>query len=111
MNTNEKILPLRRHSDRDDIPKGSFGNEILLNEKGKQNAQRFVQSLAEMNLKIKVLNEINQKGYCVLKNWEDEEIIQILLNSVIRSNGELTTEVFEYWTEGKLPSLLLQIYL
>jgi hypothetical protein len=41
MNENEKISLLLRHADRDDIPQGSFGNEILLNEKGKQNAQSF----------------------------------------------------------------------
>lgn len=33
MKTDEKISLLLRHSDREDIPKGSFGNEILLNEK------------------------------------------------------------------------------
>lgn len=45
MKENEKISLLLRHADRDDIPQGSFGNEILLNEKGKQNAQRFGESL------------------------------------------------------------------
>ncbi len=43
----ENISLLLRHADRDDIPKGSFGNEILLNEKGKQNAQNFGEKLAE----------------------------------------------------------------
>jgi hypothetical protein len=38
MNVNEKISLLLRHADRDDIPKGSFGNEILLNKKGNQNS-------------------------------------------------------------------------
>lgn len=46
MDTNEKISLLLRHSDRDDIPQGSFGNEVLLNEKGKQNAQNFGESLS-----------------------------------------------------------------
>ena len=41
MNVNEKISLLLRHADRDDIPQGSFGNEVLLNEKGKQNARSF----------------------------------------------------------------------
>lgn len=46
MNVNENISLLLRHADRDDIPQGSFGNEILLNEKGKQNAQSFGEKLA-----------------------------------------------------------------
>ena len=50
MNVNEKISLLLRHADRDDIPKGSFGNEILLNEKGKQNAQSFGVKLAERKI-------------------------------------------------------------
>lgn len=50
MNTTEKISLLLRHSDRDDIPKGSFGNEILLNEKGKQNALFYGESLAESKI-------------------------------------------------------------
>jgi len=47
MKKNEKISLLLRHADRDDIPQGSFGNEFLLNEKGKQNARNFGEKLAE----------------------------------------------------------------
>lgn len=50
MKENEKISLLLRHADRDDIPQGSFGNEILLNEKGKQNAQRFGEKLSERRI-------------------------------------------------------------
>jgi broad specificity phosphatase PhoE len=50
MNVNEKISLLLRHADRDDIPQGSFGNEILLNEKGKQNAQSFGEKLTERKI-------------------------------------------------------------
>jgi len=50
MNVNEKISLLLRHADRDDIPQGSFGNEILLNEKGKQNAQRFGESISDKKI-------------------------------------------------------------
>lgn len=46
MNLNDKISLLLRHADRDDIPPGTFGNEILLNQKGKLNAQRFGESLS-----------------------------------------------------------------
>jgi broad specificity phosphatase PhoE len=50
MNVNEKISLLLRHADRDDIPQGSFGNEILLNEKGKQNAQSLGKNLSESKI-------------------------------------------------------------
>jgi len=46
----DKISLLLRHADRDDIPQGSFGNEILLNEKGKQNAQSFGKKFAERKI-------------------------------------------------------------
>jgi broad specificity phosphatase PhoE len=45
-----KISLLFRHADRDDIPQGSFGNEVLLNEKGKQNAISFGESLSKRKL-------------------------------------------------------------
>ncbi len=50
MKGNEKISLLLRHADRDDIPQGSFGNEVLLNEKGKLNAQRFGEQLIERKI-------------------------------------------------------------
>lgn len=50
MNASDKISLLVRHADRDDIPQGSFGNEILLNEKGKENAQRFGESLFDRKI-------------------------------------------------------------
>ena len=50
MNVDEKFSILLRHADRDAIPEGSFGNEVLLNEKGKLNALRFGESLAEFKL-------------------------------------------------------------
>ncbi len=50
MKENEKISFLLRHADRDDIPQGSFGNEVLLNEKGKQNARSFGEKLAESKI-------------------------------------------------------------
>ena len=45
MNAIENISLLLRHADRDEIPQGSFGNEVLLNEKGKQNALGFGEKL------------------------------------------------------------------
>lgn len=46
----DKVSLLIRHSDRDSIPQGSFGNEVLLNEKGKRNAIIFGESLAQFKL-------------------------------------------------------------
>lgn len=50
MNENDKISLLIRHADRDEIPQGSFGNEVLLNEKGKQNAYSFGEKLIEKKI-------------------------------------------------------------
>lgn len=50
MKTNDKIALLLRHADRDDIPEGSFGNEIVLNDKGKRRAELFGESFAEMKI-------------------------------------------------------------
>lgn len=45
-----QISLLIRHGDRDKIPQGSFGNEILLNEKGKQNSLKFGENIAGMRI-------------------------------------------------------------
>jgi broad specificity phosphatase PhoE len=50
MKENEKVSLLLRHADRDDIPQGSFGNEVLLNEKGKHNARSFGEKFAERKI-------------------------------------------------------------
>lgn len=47
---NSKISLLIRHGDRDKIPKGSFGNEVLLNEKGIHNSLKFGESIAGMRV-------------------------------------------------------------
>lgn len=51
MNTKNKKALLIRHADRDAIPEGSFGNEVLLNETGKQNAQSFGEKLKESKIR------------------------------------------------------------
>lgn len=43
--TNSKLAMLIRHADREKIPHGEFGNEIPINEKGKQNATEFGKQL------------------------------------------------------------------
>jgi len=45
-----QISLLIRHGDRDKIPHGSFGNEILLNKKGKQNSLEFGERIAGMKV-------------------------------------------------------------
>jgi broad specificity phosphatase PhoE len=57
-----KLSLLIRHGDRDKIPSGSFGNEILLNEKGIQNSLKFGESLASMKIN-KILT--SPVGRCV----------------------------------------------
>lgn len=46
-----KLALLIRHGDREQIPQGEFGNEILLNEKGKINSIAFGKSLREFPVK------------------------------------------------------------
>lgn len=45
--SDSKLALLIRHGDREQIPNGEFGNEILLNEKGKQNSIALGKSLRE----------------------------------------------------------------
>ena len=45
-----KLALLIRHADREAIPAGEFGNEILINEKGKQNAFEFGRKLKEFQV-------------------------------------------------------------
>src|SRR5574337_1233787 len=45
--TDSKLALLLRHGDREQIPKGEFGNEILLNEKGKQRSLAFGEALKD----------------------------------------------------------------
>lgn len=41
----DKLSLLIRHADRDKIPTGSFGNEVMLNETGKANALKSALSV------------------------------------------------------------------
>jgi len=49
-NEANKLSLLIRHGDRDSIPNGSFGNEVLLNEKGKQNSIEFGKGLIDLKV-------------------------------------------------------------
>lgn len=57
-----KLSLLIRHGDRDKIPHGSFGNEVLLNKKGKQNALKFGENITELKVN-KILT--SPVGRCV----------------------------------------------
>jgi hypothetical protein len=48
---NDKISLLIRHADRDKIPTGEFGNDVLLNEKGKERALNFGKSFVRIENK------------------------------------------------------------
>jgi hypothetical protein len=43
-----KFSLLIRHADRDKIPVGKFGNDVLLNEKGKERALNFGKGLSNL---------------------------------------------------------------
>jgi hypothetical protein len=45
-----KLALLIRHGDREQIPNGEFGNEVMLNEKGKQNSFAFGETLKEFSI-------------------------------------------------------------
>lgn len=47
---NSKISLLIRHGDRNKIPQGSFGNEILLNEIGKLNSYKFGERISKLKV-------------------------------------------------------------
>jgi broad specificity phosphatase PhoE len=50
MNSNNTMALLIRHADRDDIPEGSFGNEVLLNQIGKINAFNYGEKLQKQQI-------------------------------------------------------------
>ncbi len=59
---------------------------------------------------MKNLKEIISKnGFVVINNWESKAVINQMLGSVLKSNGELTPLVFNYWTNGKLTDLIYKI--
>ena len=49
-NENAKIALIIRHADRELIPKGEIGNEILINEKGVKNSMEFGKLLKQYNV-------------------------------------------------------------
>jgi broad specificity phosphatase PhoE len=67
-----KLAVLIRHADRDKIPVGEFGNEVLLNEKGKERALDFGENLS--NLKINKIfaspvGRCVQTAECIAKGY------------------------------------------
>ncbi|KAA6339074.1 hypothetical protein EZS27_012968 [termite gut metagenome] len=58
----DRLSLLIRHADRDKIPVGSFGNEIMLNEVGKVNALKFGEALSDLKINKIMTSPI---GRCV----------------------------------------------
>lgn len=77
--SNERLAVIIRHADRDKIPQGSFGNDVLINKKGIENSIIFGN-----NLKDKKINQIYsspiprcvETGKFIAKGYEKEFIIQ-----------------------------------
>lgn len=78
--TDSKLALLLRHGDREQIPQGEFGNEILLNEKGKQKSLAFGKALREFEVKRILTSPIPrcvQTAELIAKGFGKElEIIQ-----------------------------------
>ena len=69
INTN-KIGLMLRHADRDKIPQGSFGNEVLLNEKGIQRSIEFGNHLSNIPIARIYTSPVQrciQTSECILK--------------------------------------------
>jgi broad specificity phosphatase PhoE len=58
----DKVSLLIRHANRDKIPTGSFGNEVMLNEAGKTNALKFGEALSDLKINKIMTSPI---GRCV----------------------------------------------
>ena len=58
---------------------------------------------------MNILQEIQQKGYAVIEDFESQQAIKKLLNSVIESDGRLTKYVFDYWTRSQLTELICKL--
>jgi broad specificity phosphatase PhoE len=68
----DKISLLIRHADRDKIPAGEFGNDVLLNETGKERALQFGKSLSELKINKIVTTNIKrciQTAECIARGY------------------------------------------
>ncbi|GAB6009883.1 histidine phosphatase family protein [Dysgonomonas reticulitermitis] len=69
---NDKLSLLIRHADRDKIPSGEFGNDVLLNEKGKERALNFGKRLSELKISRILTSPIErcvQTAPCIVKGY------------------------------------------
>ena len=78
-----KISLLIRHADRDKIPAGEFGNDVLLNETGKERALNFGNSLSELKINQIFTSPVQrcvQTAECIAKGYgKSIEIIETTL--------------------------------
>jgi len=83
-----KIALLIRHADRNKIPEGSFGDEIQLNTRGKQNAFNFGQKLANYRINKIYSSPVMrcvQTAKHLLKGYKKE--LQVEKSTILGSPG------------------------
>jgi len=74
-----KISLLIRHADRNKIPEGAFGNEILLNEKGKEHALNFGKELSNLKINRIFTSPVGrcvQTAECIAKGYGKPLVIE-----------------------------------
>jgi len=98
---NKKIALLIRHADRNKIPEGSFGDEVELNTKGKQNAFQFGEQLIDYKINKVFSSPVKrcvQTGKQIVKAYKQS--VDIEVNNLLGEPGafiENPQEVGEYF--------------
>ena len=116
----QRLSLVIRHADRDEIPHGSFGNEVFLNEKGKENSLKFGEGLSEFKINRIFTSPIErcvQTAEEIVKGYgKNIEIIKTkalgnpglhiyddkLAGEYFLQNGGF--EMYQHFTEGKIIS-------
>jgi bisphosphoglycerate-dependent phosphoglycerate mutase len=91
--TDQRIAMLIRHSDRDKIPEGEFGNEVLLNEKGILNALKMGNELSNFNIRKIYTSPVKrciQTADSIKKGYGKE--IQIIESNLLGNPGAYISE-------------------
>ena len=77
---NKRFAVLMRHADRNDIPLGTFGNDVLLTEEGKVHAEEFGSSLSAFTVTriyTSPLARCKQSAVCIKRGLQkDVEIVE-----------------------------------
>ena len=91
--TDQRIAMLIRHSDRDKIPEGEFGNDVLLNEKGILNALKMGNELSNFNIRKIYTSPVKrciQTADSIKKGYGKE--IQIIESDLLGNPGAYISE-------------------